>query len=768
RARLEITLEQAKVSPTCPDDIIKRLTKKFERVKEEGKIAFFDIYHERLEAAWTKLRTSSDLANGTSISLTIGAGSPDLPGLTIQKGASDKSAILVSFNQGPQPTNWMREWIRATIIHNAAELLVTEPLSMAQAQGAIVRILAGESLQNYPIPLLKVLRLNEISSKAFAIVANKLRGEIAILINEIQPFRDSRTIASLHAAVVQTIEKLKLATPGQYRYLRQDLIDCVENSLRGPESIGIGLPMIILAVAGVPGAHSKSLPTEQQGISSHQSENSPSGSSAAANQIVRCIEFSISDDRLRAVITTVKVDAIASQKIAFDRNWFESQLRLNGVVFGLLDDIWEKIEAAWLAKAPLEGAIAAEGVPAIPGGEPYLYLVYKDAPELPELGGDLDIREAQQRTLVQEGQLIAEIRYKKMPSAGRTITGQVLQAPLEELKIQIGEGIAQYEAGKFYASTDGIPIFDQDTLSVSKVFVHNGDVDLKSGNIRFDGPVEIKGSIDTGATVRVKGPLLIHGMIRGGHVYCQESIEVKQGIVTTERGLVKCKGNLKAEFIENSRIQCGGTLKVNKAILNSQVYVAHSIVVVSDGGIAGGGLISCREALVSNNIGFPSGARTKLILGVDVRALFKVKLREGRLVKLKDASDRLRLELRELSGKKEAQLTPKHRERKEKVLKLVLKAKALQEKAELAIIVAQNSVSYNPAAVMVAYKRLSFNCDVEISGQHVLLQTEMLSAAVCAKKRRDSHLCTAEEVKLEISRIIEDAVVPTSVEQKAS
>src|SRR5205085_1823884 len=129
----------------------------------------------------------------------------------------------------------------------------------------------------------------------------------------------------------------------------------------------------------------------------------------------------------------------------------------------------------------------------------------------------------------------------------------------------------------FYALVDGIPLIDRDAISLSKVLVHEGDVNLRTGNIRFDGPVEIKGSVDSGAIVETTGDLVVHGSIRGGQVRSQGSITAKSGITTGASGIVSARNDIVADFIENSIIVAGGTLTVTKAILNCTVYAGSAI-----------------------------------------------------------------------------------------------------------------------------------------------------------------------------------------------
>lgn len=730
RVRVEITRAQALESPHHPAELVKRAHLKMEALLNDGKIALYEIFENKLIQIWEALRNAQEEPPTTTVSFTLAAGSPLLVGLTVEKGPSEKAAVIVTVAKDANRKTWIKESIRATILYKAKEHGISDALSMAQVQACITRIMMGDTITSYPIPLMKAFPPNDLSGKMYGILANKARGEVAVIVNDLKALQQQKNQDTLNQAILQTVEKMKQQAPGHYRYHRQDFLQCLSEAWKSSERLGIGMPMTILAVTGQLG-------------------------SPAAAATPKRIDFKIASNKLIAQVTGFKADLFNDASFKFSRETFAHELQLSGITFGFTDALWADIELAWNSRETLNGHTVAEGIEAIPGAEPYIHLSYKDAPEIEQTAQVINIREAQQRTLVHAGQLVAELRYKTPPVPGKAVTGQVIHAASPAFDIRLGEGIAQREAGKFYATDDGIPIFEDGVLTVNKTYVHSGDVDLKSGNVRFDGPVEIKGSVDTGAVVDVVGPLTILGMIRGGYVHSKLGITVKQGIVTTDQGLVKSGGDIKAEFIENSRVECAGMLLVNKAILNSQVFVGRSIEVVAKDGVVGGGLISCRDALVSQNVGFPSGAKTNLIIGADARSQKRVTTAKHRVERIRAAHDRYKSELRELQSKRDAQLTPKHKEHKKKLASLVNKSRSALEHAEKAVLVAQSKIIYNSAALIAAYNRLSTNCFIELGGIQIPLDQENLGVAVLAKKKRDSHICSVDLVKGEISRLLD-------------
>src|SRR5207253_1196388 len=127
----------------------------------------------------------------------------------------------------------------------------------------------------------------------------------------------------------------------------------------------------------------------------------------------------------------------------------------------------------------------------------------------------VELRDTQNRKTALPGDLIAEVMYRKPPIVGKTVLGKsLLPADNEQLDVAMGDGIEMRELGKYYATVDGVPMVTDNAVAISQILIHEGDVNLRTGNLRFDGPAEIKGSIDSGATVEITGNLIVHGTIK--------------------------------------------------------------------------------------------------------------------------------------------------------------------------------------------------------------------------------------------------------------
>jgi uncharacterized protein (DUF342 family) len=443
------------------------------------------------------------------------------------------------------------------------------------------------------------------------------------------------------------------------------------------------------------------------------------------------------------------------------KGWFAHQFLKHGLSKSMFISQLQDLADAVKIQEDLTGSVIAIGEEAIRGESPYIFDSLKDGEneEIDYENDVVDIRGLQQKNLASSGVLIAEIKFLEEAQNGVDVFGKIIYPKLpDEFNVQVGEGVEQRDGGKFYASFDGVVKIEGQSISLAKIMIHQGDVNLRSGNISFDGPVEIRGSIDTGSVVEAAGDITVFGNIRGAVVKSGGAIFVKGGIVTGDQGRIEAKDNIKAEFIENSNIHCEGSIVAQKAIINTTAIVGGSIEVLSsDNGILAGGYLTCKHNIRTGELGFKRGALTKLKVGVDWKIEKAVFIRTTRLEKVAEVQQRDRLEVRELAGKRKAQMTRKHVERKEELMKRVRKARSIIEKLEKQLIKYRAQLSFNMESVVFVSATLSSNVEMNIGGLDVNIPHDLAGVGISAKKRRGSHILPYEEAERFVVKMTKNA-----------
>ncbi len=730
RVKCEIPRSVCLQSDVPPADLLARAKAKMEAIKTAGDVAFYLVYEQRLLDVWKALRDVKDEPESRRVIVTLAAGARALPGLKVEKAATEKALVNLSIDAPRDATAaWRYEWFKLAVVKRMRDLGIKEAPNGAQLYGAFTRGRAGERVQNLPIG--PTGGPQGQYNRPYSVVANKQRLEIGVVIRSIKEVSSPAARDGIFNLINQAVKQL--AVDGtEYKVLKKDLLAVLQSSQDGPESLGLELPLVLLAAIG-------SVPTRQAAPANYPGAG--------------LISFNVSPDKMEATITGFDLKYYDDATFEVGVEWLQSELKCCGITVPMTDDIVKVISEALKNSESLNGKVAARGVMGIGGKGPYVYAAFKDAAGRVEANLDsdnLDIREMQQRATVKSGQLVAMIKHKEPPVPGRNIYGDdVPSPPDEQLIINVGEGIQQREPGKYYATSDGLPMLEGDSISLSKVLVHNGDVNLSTGNIRFDGPVEIKGSIESGAVVETSGDLIVHGTIRGGKVRVAGSMQAKAGIVTGVTGRIQVKHDITAEFIENSNIICGGNMVVAKALINSEVICGGQIKVQGKTGIVAGGHISVKDSLITGNLGFRHGAATVLNVGVDARVARAIDIRQVRLDKLTKKQLDDRQAMRELVQKSKAQLTQRHKELKEELQERVARLRGLIEKATAHLEKVKSQLTYNQAARIYVSELLAANVNITIGGQNVAVVNEVAGVAVLPKRRRGSYIVPIEEVEKE-------------------
>jgi hypothetical protein len=731
--RIEFSRAAVMLSEEPPQGLLQRARAKMDSVRASGKVAEYLVFDKRLVECWEQLRHRSDAPDDATVGLTLAAGAPDLPWLQIEKSTNNTAIVYVSINGTKDEVAAIKpEVFETAVLMQCQQLGVTDRVHDAHIQGIYAKAILGQKVRQVGVGRHPDM---PATGKPFAVVANKSRKEIMVLVGSLQELGQKNQREQMFGLINQAVRQLNLnSTDTDFKLLKKEFLGVLQNALVGPEFLGIDLPLATLVALGVPKAKRR-----------------PSGGIELNYPGAGRLAVEVTDDRMEAQISNFDMALYEANDFDVTIEWVELELKRLNLSAPIPDDLRKMVEDSINQKVDLSGLHVALGVEGKGGRAPFLHPSYKDADSRVQADFEndaLDIREIQQRATVVAGQLVAELRYEEEPVAGKTVYGDEVPPPSDDdLVVRVGDGIVEKHKGKFYATADGRPTIEKDSITLSKVLVFEGDVNLRTGNIRFDGPVEIKGSIDSGAIVETTGDLIVHGTIRAAFVRSSGSIAVKTGIVTGAKGRVYAAGDVQADFIENSNVTCGGNLTVVKALLNSQIVCGGRIYVTNSDGVVAGGFISCKDVLRSTHLGFRNGAITTVNVGVDWKVQNAIRIREKRLESVVKTQLSDRASLRELVQKSKAQMTARHSEMKEKLQMRLQKARLLIEKLEEHLQSAKSRLSYNEDARIFVVDQLASNVNVTIAGQKVTVAHDTAGVAITPRRRKGSYIHPIEEIE---------------------
>jgi hypothetical protein len=142
----------------------------------------------------------------------------------------------------------------------------------------------------------------------------------------------------------------------------------------------------------------------------------------------------------------------------------------------------------------------------------------------------IDYRERKQIPTVEKGQVLAIIHPAVEGVKGVSIKGEeILPKPARELNIVTQKGTIKLE-NRIVANENGRPFIEKRGLlfktKVLPQMVHDGDVDLSSGNITFRGDIEVKGDVTEGMQIQSGGNVTIHQTVNGATIRALQSIHI--------------------------------------------------------------------------------------------------------------------------------------------------------------------------------------------------------------------------------------------------
>ena len=275
---------------------------------------------------------------------------------------------------------------------------------------------------------------------------------------------------------------------------------------------------------------------------------------------------------------------------------------------------------------------------------------------------------------------------------------------------------------------------------ISRSTIHKGDVDIRTGNIDVNGSLFISGSIKNGMSIKATENITVEGNIGTSTVSCGGNLTVNGGINSSEKFKIQCLGDLNANFIETSVIYVGGDMHVTKSILNSDVSLGGTLYMKDGDGMLAGGRICIWGGAKVRNIGFHSDASTEVIVGGSWQTEFKLDIKRKRIESLEAIREKDRLELRELTRRKDAQLTDKHKEMKQTYQDRLQKARTLMEKISEQIKQLERSPIFNKECAIEIPGVLTRSVRFYIKGKLANTGTHLRGVKVKATKENGEYI----------------------------
>lgn len=309
------------------------------------------------------------------------------------------------------------------------------------------------------------------------------------------------------------------------------------------------------------------------------------------------------------------------------RAQIDAALAAEGVVGGILEgEIARALAAGIVERLPI-----ARGRPAEPGVPARFQSLIPDirrrGPRVNEWGV-VDYRELGSLVVVKAGDPLMR-RIPAIPGrSGEDVRGGVIPADgvadtpyAPDLR---GASPSPDDPDLLIADIAGQPLLQPHGVDVEPTITLPA-VDLSSGNIDFDGSVNVTGDVAAGMRIRASGDVVVGGTVEAAQIEAGGSIVVRAGVIgcLDPRGALQparltAKGAIGLQFCENAVIQAGDDIAIGEFAVHSELSAPHCIVIGKPGARRSqliGGMARAGAALSVGRLGSQAGVRTCLLVG---------------------------------------------------------------------------------------------------------------------------------------------------------
>ena len=310
------------------------------------------------------------------------------------------------------------------------------------------------------------------------------------------------------------------------------------------------------------------------------------------------------------------------------------------------DQIEEELNKIDISIPSLHKIIVARGKDPV-NGNPEYYLPLVDIEKKAGkilVDGSIDFKEIDSIIQIKINQAVLKKIPAKEPEEGHTIYGDFIPAYIESRTGFIkGKNIVPSNDETVYlAKIDGCINVTNNVISVLPIAVVKGDIDYETGNIDFNGSVEVFGSVLPGFKVTASDNIIIRNNVDDAVIQAGGNVIVHSGIGGKGQTRVIAEGSVNAKYILNSEIEARGEIITEASIINSRVYSNDKITVTHKNGKIMGGEVMALNEVAANTIGGPKENNTIITVG-------KSRIIERELDNIKTQMNNFKIEVDEIT-----------------------------------------------------------------------------------------------------------------------
>lgn len=375
-----------------------------------------------------------------------------------------------------------------------------------------------------------------------------------------------------------------------------------------------------------------------------------------------------------------------------NREMLTTALKQAKIVRGLLNESLDELTNPATQKILRETLqpicmVVAYGESAYDGNDAWLETLLDDIADrrpVMDAAGRIDFLELGDFPHVNSDQALVRRHPPTEGKSGWTVTGKTVKSRNgKDFSLKASNTsvkLAPEDNDLLLSAVAGMPVVLEKGAHIEQILKVE-EVGLKTGHIRFDGSVHVKGNVNPGMKIEVSGDVKIGGIVEAAYIKAGGMIEVGGGIIgrkntvqdrknETTQGktkiddaYVEAGSIIKARFIQEARIIAGQEVVVQKQILHSQITAGIKVHLPGKGAIVGG-ITEAKQLIDVAISGAPANVTTRLYVGNTSEVRAKITTTNNQLKQLAIQKQ----QLMELVTKIKQQNKPVTEEKKQQIL----------------------------------------------------------------------------------------------------
>ncbi len=336
--------------------------------------------------------------------------------------------------------------------------------------------------------------------------------------------------------------------------------------------------------------------------------------------------INVAKDKMTAWLTITP--AYGGAPVTFEQ--IRQSLKEKGIISGL-------VSAAEIEAILKEGKVTdypiAQGLPPVPGLDAQFHSLVPEMQERrPKINehGIADFRDLGNLILVKQGDPLMRRTLPTEGKKGKNILGQILTPkPSQDTPFTADLKGAMFDPDDnnlLRAAIIGQPLLISNGVIVSPT-ITVPQVNIASGNLSFDGTINVLGDVMKGMKVYALNDIFIGGTVEAAEIEAGGNINIRGGVIgniggsaTSMGGKISCKGSLRARFAKYVSIEAGTSIIIDEYSMNCQLTALNQILVGKPGGRKGlivGGSARAMMLIQAASIGSEAGIKTYIQGGLN-------------------------------------------------------------------------------------------------------------------------------------------------------